>query len=29
MYDTITKTMIDEALDFYNINESEYKEKML
>lgn len=27
MYDTITKTMIDEALDFYNINDSEYKEK--
>lgn len=27
MYATITKTMIDEALDFYNINDSEYKEK--
>lgn len=27
MYITITKTMIDEALDFYNISESEYKEK--
>lgn len=27
MYVTITKTIIDEALDFYNINNSEYKEK--
>lgn len=27
MYATISKTIIDEALDFYNINDSEYKEK--
>jgi len=27
MYAIITKTMIDEALDFYNIKDSEYKEK--
>ena len=27
MYVTITKIMIDEALDFYNISDSEYKEK--
>lgn len=27
MYATITKTIIDGALDFYNINDSEYKEK--